>query len=204
MTTNVTIFVVFIVCYLIGSLPFGFIIGKFKGIDIRTKGSGNIGATNVLRTFGKAYGVPCFFLDFLKGLVPVLVVRQLFPDLEYAHIAAVVGTVVGHVFTCFLKFKGGKGVSTTAGAIAGLAPLLVLAGAIVWFVTLKLSGFVSLGSIVAAIVIPILAVTGFFGYQTFPEVYQEFFIVMGILVIFRHKANISRIIQGTESSFKKK
>ena len=204
MSTNLTIFTVFIACYLIGSLPFGFIIGKLKGIDIRTKGSGNIGATNVLRTFGKAYGIPCFFLDFLKGLLPVLAVRHFLPELEYAHIAAVVGTVLGHVFTCFLKFKGGKGVSTTAGAIAGLAPLLVLVGAIVWFVTLKLSGFVSLGSIVAAIVIPLIAVTDFFGQQPIPEVYKGFFVVMGILVIFRHKANIARMIQGTESSFKKK
>ncbi len=117
-------------CYLIGSLPFGFIIGKLKGLDIRTTGSGNIGATNVLRTFGKAYGIPCFLLDFLKGLLPVLIVKSIFPENEYTHIAAVVGTVLGHVFTCFLGFKGGKGVSTTAGALTALAPYLVLIGAI--------------------------------------------------------------------------
>jgi len=204
------IFIVFITCYFIGSLPFGFIIGKLKGIDIRTKGSGNIGATNVLRTFGKAYGVPCFILDFLKGLLPVLVVKHLLPDLEYAHVAAVVGTVIGHVFTCFLKFKGGKGVSTTAGALAGLAPWLILTGITIWFLTMKLSGFVSLGSIVAAIAVPLMAVTDkvtdFFGYGDvgFPQVYKVFFVVMGLLIIFRHKANISRMIKGTESSFKKK
>jgi glycerol-3-phosphate acyltransferase PlsY len=198
------ILIVFISCYLIGSIPFGFIIGKLKGIDVRTKGSGNIGATNVLRTLGKAYGVPCFLLDFLKGLLPVLLVRHLLPELEYTHVAAVVGTVLGHVFTCFLKFKGGKGVSTTAGAVAGLAPLIVLVGALVWFVTLKLSGFVSLGSIVAAIVVPMIAVTDFFGQHQFSTIYKGFFVVMGLLVVFRHKANISRIVQGTESSFKKK
>jgi glycerol-3-phosphate acyltransferase PlsY len=117
---------------------------------------------------------------------------------------AVIGTVLGHVFTCFLKFKGGKGVSTTAGAVAGLAPGLVIVGVLIWFATLKLSGFVSLGSIVAAIVVPFIATTNFFGLHQFSQAYQTFFVVMGLLVVFRHKANIARMIQGTESSFKKK
>ena len=193
-----------IVCYLIGSLPFGFIIGKLKGLDIRTTGSGNIGATNVLRTFGKAYGIPCFLLDFLKGLIPVLIAKSLFPENEYTHIAAVVGTVLGHVFTCFLGFKGGKGVSTTAGALTAMSPLLVLIGAITWFICLKISGFVSLGSIIASIVVPLLAWVDLFGTITLPLTYKIFFTVMGILVVFRHKTNIVRILNGTENSFKKK
>lgn len=190
-----------IVCYLIGSIPFGFLIAKAKGVDIRTVGSGNIGATNVLRTFGKKFGIPCFLLDFLKGLLPVLITIQL-TDNEYAPICAVAGTVLGHVFTIFLKFKGGKGVATTAGALTGLAPLAVLAGMAIWFIILKLTGYVSLGSIIAAIVLPIMIWFDLFGEVSVERKY--FFIVMGILVAWRHRTNIQRLIKGEESSFKKK
>lgn len=193
--------VTLIVCYLIGSIPFGFLIAKAKGVDIRTVGSGNIGATNVLRTFGKKFGIPCFLMDFLKGLLPVLVTIQLTEN-EYAPICAVAGTVLGHVFTIFLKFKGGKGVATTAGALTGLAPLAVLAGMAIWFIILKLTGYVSLGSIVAALVLPIMIWFDLFGEVSVERKY--FFIVMGILVAWRHRTNIQRLIKGEESSFKKK
>ncbi len=193
--------IVLLVCYFIGSIPFGFIIGKAKGVDIRQHGSGNIGATNVLRTFGKAYGIPCFILDFLKGCLPVLVTTQLAGN-EYAPLCAVAGTVLGHVFTCFLKFKGGKGVATTAGALTGLAPWAVVTGLVIWFIILKLTGYVSLGSVIAALVLPILIWFDLFGENS--AVYKYFFIVMGILVIYRHRTNIQRLLKGEESSFKNK
>lgn len=191
-----------VICYFIGSIPFGFLIARAKGIDIRTVGSGNIGATNVLRTLGKKFGIPCFFLDFLKGYLPVLATTILITDNEYAPICAVAGTVLGHVFTCFLKFKGGKGVATTAGALTGLAPLAVLAGMVIWFVVLKITGYVSLGSVISAIILPILIWFNLFGKNS--DVNKYFFIVMGILVAWRHRTNMQRLLKGEESSFKKK
>lgn len=193
---------VLVICYLIGSIPFGFLIAKAKGVDIRTVGSGNIGATNVLRTFGKKFGIPCFFMDFLKGLLPVLLTIELTCGNEYAPICAVAGTVLGHVFTIFLKFKGGKGVATTAGALTGLAPLAVFAGMVIWFITLKITGYVSLGSIIAALVLPVLIWFDLFGENSIQNKY--FFIVMGLLVAYRHRTNIQRLLKGEENSFKKK
>lgn len=192
---------VLVICYLIGSVPFGFLIAKAKGVDIRTVGSGNIGATNVLRTFGKKFGIPCFFLDFLKGLLPVLLTIELACN-EYAPICAVAGTVLGHVFTLFLKFKGGKGVATTAGALTGLAPAAVGSGILIWFITLKITGYVSLGSIIAALILPLLIWFDLFGQNTIQEKY--FFIIMGFLVVYRHRTNIQRLLKGEENSFKKK
>src|SRR5574344_693968 len=146
-----------VAAYLLGSIPFGFLVGKMRGVDIRTVGSHNIGATNVYRTVGKKWGVLAFACDFLKGLLPVLAVRFLVvPALgggaAYAHLPLLVGimTVVGHMWTCYLGFKGGKGVATGFGMLIGLTPALVGVAFFVFVVVLLVSHYVSLGSISAA------------------------------------------------------
>ncbi|MGL4854821.1 MAG: glycerol-3-phosphate 1-O-acyltransferase PlsY [Lentisphaeria bacterium] len=195
--------VILLLTYLLGSIPFGFIIGKVNGVDIRQVGSGNIGATNVLRTFGKKWGIFCFFLDFMKGLLPVILVKILCKDNDYAPLLAVAGTVLGHVFTCFLGFKGGKGVATTAGALFGIATLPVFIGLVIWFITLKLTGYVSLGSIIAGIVLPfIIWFDPFKANYGLPTKYL--FIVMAFIVILRHRSNVQRLLRGEENKFGKK
>src|SRR5689334_13058797 len=144
--------------YLLGSIPFGYIAGRIAGIDIRNSGSGNIGATNVTRTLGKAYGYPVFALDFLKGFAAVrltIFIAERAPpayiSAELAGMAAAVLCVIGHSFPLWLGFKGGKGVATSAGALFGLMPFALVIGTIVWVLTFQLTRYVSLASIAMAI-----------------------------------------------------
>jgi glycerol-3-phosphate acyltransferase PlsY len=141
--------------YLFGSIPWAYIIGKINGIDIREHGSRNVGATNVNRVLGKKWGVSCFFLDFLKGLIPILAVRFLArmeiasaPDLDVVLVSA--AAVAGHMWPIFLRFKGGKGISTIAGIILALAPLSLLTAGAAWALIFHLSRYVSLASISGA------------------------------------------------------
>ena len=154
---------VLILAYLVGGIPFGYLIGRAKGIDIRQHGSGNIGATNVLRTLGKPLGITCFALDFAKGLLPVLASRsvqsagatgvaQTVSDL--LPLLVVVATVAGHIWTPYLRFKGGKGIATSAGALTAVAPLPVLCALVVWGVTLAAGRMVGLASVCAAAALP--------------------------------------------------
>ena len=146
--------------YLLGSIPWGFFIGKLNGVDVRKEGSKNIGATNVTRCVGKRAGKLCFALDFLKGALPVLAAQFFFKDskniFEYVVIAALFASVIGHMFPVFLKFHGGKGVSTAAGAVMALAPLPLVVALLVWVVVFLVSRYVSLASIAAAAVLPIV------------------------------------------------
>ena len=199
-------------CYLCGSIPFGLIIGKINKIDIRDHGSGNIGATNVLRTLGKKWGYTCFALDLLKGLLPVLGCQLLaekngFASAEYIPAIAIVCTVLGHVFSIFLKFKGGKGIATSAGAILAIAPYSMLIALLIWLIIFKASGYVSLASILAAVAIPFLSLLeNYLKLHSVPiSVYsQGILFAIAILVTVKHKSNIQRLKEGTESSFKKK
>ena len=206
--------VMLVVCaYLMGSVPWGFIIGKAKGIDVRTVGSKNIGATNVTRCVGKKAGKLCFVLDFLKGALPVIAAQYVFRNastvpMEYVVIAALFATVLGHMFPVFLKFKGGKGVSTAAGAVMALTPYALLAALLVWVVVFLASRYVSLASIAAAAVLPIVAWVFYlvdFGNQLArsPEV-LIFLTIVSLLAILRHHANIVRLLNGTENRFGKK
>ncbi len=211
MTPVLTLVVILVGSYLIGAIPFGLVIGKMKGINIREHGSGNIGATNVLRVLGKPLGITCFILDFGKGLVPVLLAQKLCglhaPDWQdWLPLTAVFATVLGHVFSCFVNFKGGKGVATSAGAIMAVAPLPTTAALVVWLIVFRLSGYVSLGSIVAAMALPLCAVFQgrLYGTQKLPLPSLILFAIMAALVIWLHRANIGRLRQGTESSFKRK
>ena len=163
-TVTILVFVaIFLLSYLIGAIPWGYLIGRGHGVDIRTLGSKNIGATNVTRVIGKWNGRLCFVLDFLKGFIPVFVVTILISknviDDKYQilQILAAISAVFGHMFPVYLWFRGGKGVSTAAGAILALAPYSFVIAGIVWVVVYLLSRYVSLASISAAAVLPICA-----------------------------------------------
>ncbi|MFA4945690.1 MAG: glycerol-3-phosphate 1-O-acyltransferase PlsY [Lentisphaeria bacterium] len=208
--------------YLAGAVPFGYLIGKFNGIDIRRHGSGNIGATNVLRVIGKPWGYTCFLLDFLKGALPVLAAWWLAPRLagptplgqlnQLAPVFAAAGTLAGHLWPVWLKFKGGKGVATTLGALGVLAPLPILAGLLCWLVVFKLSRYVSLASILAAAAMPATALAmHLLGRHPSllrgeaPQLPVLLTIALAAaLVIIRHRANIVRLRNGSESRFAKK
>ena len=145
--------------YLVGSIPFGLMVGKFKGVDPRTAGSGNIGATNVGRLLGKKFFAMVFLLDLLKGLLPMIaagrVLQGTAPDAKVYLLWLLVGfaAIVGHMFSLFLGFKGGKGVATSAGVILGLFPYFTIPGVIAlaaWYVALKVGGYISAASVVAA------------------------------------------------------
>ena len=209
-----------VAAYLVGSIPFGFLIGKLYDIDIRTVGSKNIGATNVTRTVGKTAGKVCFFLDFIKGALPVLAVQFYggkFIENQPAWLVLVVmaAAIVGHMFPVFLNFKGGKGVSTAAGAIMALAPFPLLIALVVWVVVFFVSRYVSLASISAAAVLPIVAWVSYLAEADFgklggiPLVSNSpliliFLTLVAILAIVRHRSNIQRLLNGTENRFGKK
>jgi glycerol-3-phosphate acyltransferase PlsY len=198
--------------YLLGSIPFGFLIAKTKGIDIRTVGSGNIGATNVFRSVSKKLGVITFALDFLKGccgaaLLPLLA-DKLAPDLltglakEILPVFCGALTIAGHNWTCFLGFKGGKGVATSAGMLIGLSPIAVTLGLTVWVVIFFTTRYVSVASICAALTLAIVVWPLHLIYLKshgvwFPAVLT----CLALLAIWKHRSNIARLRAGTESRF---
>lgn len=182
--------------YLFGSIPTGLLLGKAFGVDIRATGSGNIGATNVYRTLGRRIGIATLLGDCLKGLLPVLLARYL--DVGESWIVAVgLAAFLGHVYTVFLGFKGGKGVATALGVFLGIAPLAVLAALGVFVVVVAIWRYISLASIIAAALMPvIIAAMG----QKPPVIAMTFFIAA--LVIYKHRENIHRLRAGTENRFK--
>jgi len=197
--TAITIVLFTALSYIIGSIPFGLLISKAKGVDIRKQGSGNIGATNVLRCLGKPLGITCFVLDALKGFLPASlfpVLGNLDPTFGILFGAA---SILGHNFPVFLKFKGGKGVATSAGVLLGVAPLAVAIGLLIWVVVFYASGYVSLGSIIAALAVVITGWTAGYG-----PVIATALTLLGSLTIYRHRTNIQRLIAGTEHKFQKK
>jgi acyl phosphate:glycerol-3-phosphate acyltransferase len=186
--------------YLFGALPFGLLIAKWwKGIDVREHGSGNIGATNVLRVVGKPAGVLVFTLDVVKGLWPPLAAQALGLRAEWQLVAGL-AAVLGHNFSPFLGFKGGKGVSTSLGLLFGMAWKVGLTAWALWGLVVLLSRFVSLGSIVAAAALTPLTLLFYRG----DNVRLALAVVAGLFAIFRHRANIRRLIDGTENRFGKK
>ena len=196
-----------IFAYICGSIPWGYIIGKVNGIDIRTVGSKNIGATNVTRCVGKKAGKLCFALDFLKGLLPVLLAQYLakrgLTGGEITTLIVVFATIIGHIFPLFLNFKGGKGVSTAAGAIMALAPYALITALAVWVVVFLVSRYVSLASITAAAVLPVVQWI-FVLTQGKNWLVATILTIIAALAIFRHRSNIQRLLDGTENRFGKK
>lgn len=186
--------------YLLGSVPFGLVMAKLiKGVDLREVGSGNIGATNAMRVLGKPLGLMAFSLDFAKGLVPTLYFAGFASDLNaqaplLAESLCGVCAVVGHCFPLYLRFKGGKGVATGCGAIVGVAPMVFVASGLVWILTLGVGRMVSLASMAMGLAFPIAA---WFLVPGAP-VFAAACVLLTILVLVRHRANIARIRLGSE------
>ncbi len=187
---------VILAAYLLGSIPNGLILARLKGIDLQKVGSGNIGATNVFRCVGKGWGVFAFILDAVKGFVPAFCFPLLVSGAPNGlGLACGVAAVAGHNWPVWLKFKGGKGVSTSAGMLLGIAPAAVGVGFAVFAVTVALTRFVSLGSILAAIAV---AGSGVWLYGADNRLLAGALIVMGALVVLKHRANVRRLLAGTE------
>lgn len=197
--------------YFCGSLPFGYFAGRIAGTDIRTAGSGNIGATNVLRVLGKKWGYAVFLADAFKGFAAVRLssliadrVASGRPYAEYFAILAAVMCIIGHTFPIWLRFKGGKGVATSVGAVFGLMPLAAITIFTIWVIVFEITRYVSVASIVAASSLPftiallmrwkIIQGSGLLYFSS----------VMLILVLWRHRSNFSRLLKGTEQRFSRK
>lgn len=233
-----------ILAYLVGSIPFGLLLGKaIKGIDIRDHGSGNIGATNVLRIVGKKWGILCLFLDFLKGFLPVVLATNLVragaesaavplpflaglteplaADQQFMvhclHVATALASILGHNYSVFLRFHGGKGIATSAGVLVALMPLVLACMLVVFCLSLALTRWVSLGSILAALSLPVFAhlearfrhLDGrifdaapgsptLWSSGTWNKPLFAFACLACVLALWRHRGNIQRLLRGTE------
>ena len=182
--------------YLVGSIPFGYLIGRLRGVDVRTVGSKNIGATNVYRTVGKAWGALAFVCDFVKGLLPTLLAARFGADRPESVLPVCVGlaAVVGHTLTVFMKFRGGKGVATGFGMMMALVPYPALLAFAVFVVTVWLSHYISLGSMLAAATLAALV-------WVFPATLALRVVaaLVAVFVVYKHKSNIQRLIAGREN-----
>ena len=222
--------ILYIINYLIGAIPFSFIIGKLYGKDIRQEGSGNVGATNVLRVCGKAAGILAYVCDISKGIATSLWTYNYLIKYELVNFESTQLTmynfllfsaffipVFGHMFSIYLKFRGGKGVATSAGVLLILLPVPLIGALMLFLLILSLTRIVSIASMVAAISLSWFVYfqyefkekIGILGYQTLlQEEYKLLLVtltsVLGLLVIWRHKTNILRLIKGEESSFREK
>ena len=196
--------------YVIGSTPFGVIIARACGVDLRSAGSGNVGATNVGRVMGRRWGYLCFMLDVSKGLVPVVAAGYLLgtfdgqaTQLQQASLLSVgFAVVLGHVLSFWLRFRGGKGVATSLGMVLGMWPYFTLAGLValgVWIVVTLASRYVSLGSIVAALAFgPLFIAFNFSRWRQLLPLLAFAAVIVGMIVI-RHRSNIARLLAGTEN-----
>jgi glycerol-3-phosphate acyltransferase PlsY len=185
--------------YLLGAIPTSHLVSRvFARIDLRQHGSGNLGATNLYRVLGWKYAIPVALFDIAKGAIPVLVFAPRVSDSELFAVACGVAAILGHVFSVFVGFKGGKGVATAAGVMLGLTPLALGVAAVVWALIVLLTGYVSLGSIAAAAVLPFAVYL--LERPTAPELLWIVALV-GASVILLHRRNIQRLLKGTESRF---
>jgi len=210
-----------VAAYLTGSIPFGLLISRARGVDIRQRGSGNIGATNVGRVLGARYGLACFVLDVLKGLAPVIATGALAGALGAWRLpasslalwyAVAAAAVLGHMFPVWLRFKGGKGIATGFGALAGMWPLMsipALAALAIWLFAVRITRYVGISSCIAALVLPVLAAaTALLGPSgrsepvpatlgwAWPSVVLS--ALLAAVVVWKHRGNIARTIAGTE------
>ena len=193
--------------YLMGSVPTGYLVARSRDVDIRKAGSGNIGATNVLRVLGKPAGILVLAIDALKGalacwLLPAAAIAlagaEAAPEVEGLRIAAGLAAILGHNYTCWLRFKGGKGIATSAGVLLVWMPAALGVALLVWVLAFLVSGYVSLASVVAAFALPFIVwLTG--GSATLIAVAA----VLGALAIYKHRSNIQRLRAGTEHRFRR-
>ncbi len=200
-----------LLAYLLGSFPSGYVAGRLRGVDMRKTGSGNVGATNVTRTLGKQFGYPVFLVDFLKGLVAVLLAGAIahrchFDSMATDFCAALGGifSVVGHSFPVWLAFKGGKGVATSLGVIFGISWIAAVIMCAVWIVLFKMTRYVSVASIAASIALPVAMIALLFLHQLQSPVLVYFSLCLGAIVVIRHRSNMSRLLSGTEPRFPRK
>ncbi len=224
-----------LLAFLLGSIPFGLIISRAKGVNIRAHGSGNIGATNVLRVVGKPYGIACLLLDMLKGFVPVVIAVNLIridgrpvqipvgipegwalvlPAVEalngqIVHILAALCAVLGHNYSPWAGFRGGKGIATSAGVLLGLMPFAVLLLLAVWLLLFLMTRYVSVASIGAAVALPLLTLWGSWHHGriqngTWNKPLFVFSLVIAVLAIWKHRDNIRRLREGSEHRFGRK
>jgi len=184
--------------YLMGAIPTSYLAGKwFRGIDLREHGSKNLGATNVFRIMGWKFAVPVALIDMAKGAVPVMVLAPAVSTNELFPLLCGALAVIGHVFSVFVGFKGGKGVATSAGVVLGMAPLAVGICLLVWLVLVWLTGYVSLGSVTAAAFFPAAV------WLLYPERRPTIwiYILLAAVIVWMHRANIGRLRAGTENRF---
>lgn len=196
---NVALVVAIVAAYLLGAVPTSYwVVRVVKGIDLRTVGSGNLGATNLYRLLGWKYAVPVGMFDVLKGAIPVWVLAPMAGVGELGAALLGVTAVLGHVFSVFVNFRGGKGVATGGGVILGLAPWAFLVSLVIWIVVVRLSGYVSLGSVLSALALPPAILL------LHPERSRELVAViagLALLVVWMHRANMRRLMTGTENRF---
>jgi len=178
--------------YLLGSIPFSYLVARRQGVDVRAVGSGNVGATNVMRNVGRGAGLLAFVLDFAKGVAATAMALRVFGGATMPSIAAVLA-VLGHMHPVWLRFQGGKGVATGAGALLPLAPLPTLAALVVFGLTLAVTRYVSLGSIAGAVALALLTVAGG------PPPAALAAGALAVLIVWKHRGNLKRIMEGTEN-----
>ena len=191
-----------IASYLLGAIPFGLVVGRLAGIDVREQGSKNIGATNVSRILGKKLGFVTLVCDLLKGLLPLCLASYFFPENEQKILwvsACGVAAVLGHMYPVYLKFKGGKGVATGLGVFLFLSPVSILISLVIFIATVALTGFVSAGSLAASALIPLWLLL--FGKHWVVILSAA---IIALLIWVKHHENIGRLIRGEEKSWKKK
>ena len=221
-----------IIAFLAGSIPFGLLIAKSKGINIREHGSGNIGATNVLRIVGKPFGIACLILDLLKGLIPSVLGISLFTyagesnlmtihalepyaielDQTKAQILQIItalAAILGHNYSPWIGFKGGKGIATSGGALIALMPAAVLILIAIWAILFFTTKYVSIASIGTAVCLPIVMIFGSWYHDkladgTWNKPLFVFCIVIALLAVWRHRSNIKALLDGSEHQFSKK
>jgi len=196
---------ILLLSYLIGSIPVGLIVGKLvKGIDIRRYGSGNIGATNVLRTLGIGPAIVVFVCDTLKGLGPVLLCKYMFNDPLLAVSAGIV-SILGHNFSLFLRFQGGKGVATSLGVMIGIHPTIAAIAFGVWLIVVGITRYISVASIITAVTVPLqMWLSGPLLRKPVEREYLAFGIIAAAFIVAKHKSNIARLRAGTEAKIGQK
>jgi len=191
--------VMLMLAYLIGATPTSYIAGKLgKGIDLRQHGSNNLGATNVYRVLGWKYAIPVGVIDMLKGAVPVVILGPWSNGPAWFTVALGLAAVLGHMFSPYVRFRGGKGVATAAGMFLALAPLAIGISLLIWILALWLSGYVSVASLTVAVLFPLWV------RLTVPDQAYTFWasVVLALLIVYSHRPNIARLRQGTENRFR--
>ena len=186
--------------YLIGAVPFGFLIGKVRGIDVRTVGSRNIGATNVFRTVGRKWGLAAFFCDVMKGLLPTLAARHFAADAACLPLCVAIACVVGHMLTPYMKFRGGKGVATAFGALIALMPATVGIAFAIFSLTFACSHYISLGSCVAATSLAVMVWIPFLDHAGCRDMPLCILVTLiAAFIVWKHRSNIVRLAHGNEN-----